>query len=380
MTDPIIIIGTGLAGYQLAREFRKLDKTSSLLLITQDDGSFYPKPQLSTAQTQKKTSKTLVTSDATTMANQLAAEVRVSTTVNRIDLDNKTIEPQNITFKKLVLACGADVMKIPLQGNATHRVLSINHLYHYAEFESLIQNKKHITILGTGLIGCEFANDLSNAGFKVHLIAPDKTPLERFLPEKIGVLLQKDLEKQGISFHLQTTLKKIDADNHILKLELSNGDILRTEFVLSAIGLRPHIDLAKSAEIKTNRGILVNRFLETNIPDIYAIGDCAEVEGHVLPFITPILNCARALAKTLTGERTAVDYPAMPITVKTPAHPIVICPPLTGTEGEWQVEVRGRAVTALFFNKDKQLLGFVLTNEAVKERANLVKQIPNWLV
>ncbi len=374
----IIIIGTGLAGYQLAREFRKLDQTTPLMLVTADDGQYYPKPQLSTALTHKKTAETLVTANAEAMTTQLNAIIRTRSQVSHIDSKNKTItiNDEKILYSKLILACGADVIKAPLLGNAVDDILSINHIYHYAEFEKLIKNKKRIAIFGAGLIGCEFANDLSNAGYEVHLIAPDKSPLERFMPEKIGHVLQQALEKNGVHFHLQCFAKQVDKVDHAYRISLSNDDHLDADFVISAIGLRPHVDLAKRANIHTSRGVVVNRYLETSADDIYALGDCAEVEGHVLPFITPILNCARALAKTIAGERTAVDYPAMPVTVKTPAHPIVLCPPPAEMKGNWEIEMKDNNIKAQFFDEQHQLYGFVLTNEAVKERATLVKQIP----
>jgi rubredoxin-NAD+ reductase len=134
--------------------------------------------------------------------------------------------------------------------------------------------------------------------------------------------------------------------------------------------------LAKTAGIITQRGIVVNRYLETSVKEIYALGDCAEVEGHVLPYITPLLNCARALAKTLAGVNTAVDYPAMPVVVKTPAHPLVICPPPRGMPGAWSIENNDNNVKALFYDEKNQIQGFVLTNEAVKERMALAKQVP----
>lgn len=375
----IVVIGTGLAGYQFAREFRKINLTTPLTLITADDGTFYTKPQLSSAFTLKKTAATLASVTADAMASQLNARILTHQKVSAIDPVSKTVffDGEKLSYEKLVLACGADVLKAPLLGDGVPEVLSINHLYHYAEFEKLIKNKKKISILGTGLIGCEFANDLSNAGFKVDLIGPDKTPLERFIPPEVGLLLQSALEKNGVTFHLGVLPQKIDKCEEGYLIHLSTGEMIKAEFVLSAIGLKPHLELAKSAGIQTDRGILVNRYLECSVPDIYAIGDCAEVEGHVLPFIAPILNCARALSKTLAGERTEVIYPAMPVTVKTPAHPIVICPPPKNIEGNWEIEVKEGSARALFFDCQKHIYGFVLTNDAVKERAQLAKTIPN---
>lgn len=380
MAQPIIIVGTGLAGYQLAREFRKLDQTSPLILITADDGKYYSKPQLSTALSSGKTAEMLPNATREQMAEQLQADIRANTSVTSIDPNAKTIsiDHETLAYAKLVLACGADVIRPTIPGDATDCILSINHIYHYAQFRDLIQNKKQIAILGAGLIGCEFANDLSNAGYHVDIIAPVPAPLDLLVPPKIGQALQTALEKIGVHFHLPSTASEVHhIENDRYRMTLSNGETIETDFILSAIGLRPHTALAKTANLQINHGILVNRYLATSVADIYALGDCAEVEGHVLPYITPLLNCSRALAKTLAGTPTAVEYPAMPVVVKTPAHPLVVCPPPKKAAGTWQLEETDTHIRALFYDDNHQLLGFVLTNDAVKDRAALAKQLPH---
>ncbi len=380
MQPPIVIIGTGLAGYQLAREFRRLDQDAPLVLLTADEGHYYSKPQLSSALTQEKTATMLATANAESMAQRLNAAIATGARVSEIDTANKMLYFHNerMPYQKLVLACGADPIKAPLQGDAIDDVLAINHLQHYAKFRELLQHKNRIGILGAGLIGCEFANDLSNAGHEVHVIAPANAPLDALIPEQIGQHLKDALTDNGVHFHLGCTVNRVDnlPDNRYT-LELSNGNELEVELVISAIGLKPHTQLAEDAGLLVNRGILVNRYLETSTPDIYALGDCAEVEGFVLPFVTPLLQCARALAQTLAGTPTVVDYPAMPIVVKTPAHPIVICPPPRNLSGSWQIDTVDAGVRALFYDDSQQLRGFVLTRDAVKERAALVKQLPD---
>ncbi|HSW69654.1 MAG TPA: FAD-dependent oxidoreductase [Gammaproteobacteria bacterium] len=378
MSNPIMIIGTGLAGYQLAKEFRKLDQTTPMTIVTADDGKFYSKPLLSTALTSGKTADMLPIATADMMAEQLKAAILTQQYVSAIDPIEKhiTINNNKIFYSKLILACGADVIKPPIEGEASDEILFINHIYHYSEFRELLKNKKRIVILGAGLIGSEFANDLSNAGYEVHVIAPAKAPLDLLIPEEIGKLLQTALEENGVHFHLGCVATHIDKKNNLYHLNLSDGTALETELVLSAIGLKPHVALAHAVGAAVNRGIIVNRYLETSVTDIYALGDCAEVEGHVLPYITPLLNCSRALAKTLSGTKTAVDYSGMPIIVKTPAHPIVVCPPPKQIEGNWKIEKMNHSVRALFYSQENKLYGFVLTNEAVKERMNLVKEIP----
>jgi rubredoxin-NAD+ reductase len=378
MTRPIIIIGTGLAGYQLAREFRRIDKTTPLTLITADRGQFYSKPQLSAAFTAGKSAEQLAMSDAATMATQLNATILTQTKVTAIHTEQQNIEVESKSYpyQKLILALGATPIRPPLAGPYAHEVVTVNHLEHYSVFQKLAENKKRIVILGAGLIGCEFANDLSNVGFEVHVIAPVAAPLDLLLPTEIGLLLKAALEKQQVSWHLPATATWIDKEANAFAVTLSNGKIIHADLILSAIGLTPNTSLAISAGIKVNRGIQVNANLETNIPHIYAIGDCAEVEGHLLPYIAPLLNCVRALAKTLSNETTTVDYPAMPITVKTPAYPLVICPPPRNLEGTWDIQKDAETVRAYFYDHEKQLRGFVLTHAAVSERLQLIKTLP----
>ncbi len=377
MSHPLVIIGTGLAGYQLAKEIRKRDTELPMLLITSDSGDYYSKPELSTALAKGKDVRSLVTAEASAMAGQLKADILTHSLALSVDAVHRTIQlnDKKISYDKLVLACGADTICPALKGDAVDSVLSVNHLHHYATFHESIQDKKIVAILGAGLIGCEFANDLSASGYEVHVVALAKTPLDLLLPPAIGHLLQAALEKQGVQLHFECAVEAVNKDHAGYRLSLSNGDSLFVDAVLSAIGLKPHLHLAKSAGLAINKGIIVNPYLETSDPCIYALGDCAEVEGRVLPYVAPILHAARALASTLTGERVAVDYPPMPIVVKTPAFPLIVCPPLPHAKGEWVIESVGDNTRALFYDDQKQLKGFVLTGVLVKERMMWVQQL-----
>ena len=116
---------------------------------------------------------------------------------------------------------------------------------------------------------------------------------------------------------------------------------------------------------------MVTRSLQTNYSDIYALGDCAEVDGRVLPFVMPIMHAARALAATLAKKPTLVRYPAMPVIVKTPACPTVISPPNPGTKGEWKIEETPDSVRALFNDAENNLLGYALLGTAINEKISL---------
>ena len=127
---------------------------------------------------------------------------------------------------------------------------------------------------------------------------------------------------------------------------------------------------------KTTSGIVVDRHLQTTAPGVYALGDCAEVEGLVLPFIMPITHAARALAATLAGKPTLLTYPPMPVLVKTHACPTIVSPPPIGAAGEWQVTADADGVKSLFVDPAGKLLGYALNGKATAERAKLTAQLP----
>ena len=377
--QPIIIVGSGLAGYTVAREFRKLDSETPVLIISADHGGFYSKPTLSNALATGKTPDAIVTASAEKMAEQLKATVRFRNRVAAINLPTNAVvleDGEKLSYHELVLAVGADPIRLPLEGEAANEILSVNDLDDYQRLRDLLEGKKRVTILGGGLIGCEFANDLAVAGYRVSVIDISTRPLGRLLPPSGGAFLQRKLEAAGVTFHLGAVAERIDRTGESFRLTLASGETIETDLVLSAVGLRPRTAIAKAAGIHVNRGIVVNRSLQTHHAGVYALGDCAEVEGRVLPFVMPIMHAARGLAATLAQTPTSIRYPAMPVLVKTPACPTIVAPPDSTADGEWLIEEDETGLKALFKSADGKLLGFALLGSATRERAALSAQLP----
>jgi rubredoxin-NAD+ reductase len=374
----IVIIGSGLAGYNAARELRKLDKAVALTVISADSGHFYSKPMLSNALASRKTPESIPMNKSEQMPALINAIVRPHTRVTAIDPAQRAIRigDEVIIYAKLVLALGAEQIRLPLAGSAVDRVLSVNSLDDYARFRAALAGRRKVAVIGAGLIGCEFANDLASTGHTVDVIDIADQPLPRLLPPEGGALLKRKLEAVGVTWHLGTSVAAIDAQGDGVRVALANGGTFDADLVLSAVGLKPLTALAKDAGLKVNRGIVVNRMLEASAPDIYALGDCAEVEGLVLPFVMPIMHAARALAATLAGKPTAVAYPAMPVLVKTPACPTIVSPPPAGAAGKWDVTADAESVKSLFRDATGKLLGFALNGKATAERAALIQQLP----
>lgn len=376
--DPIIIIGSGLAGYNTAKELRKLDTATPLTVITADSGPFYSKPMLSNALASKKTPEAIALNSPEQMSAQLNATVRTHTRVEAIDTAAHALRigDETLAYSKLVLALGADQIRLPIGGSGADGILSVNDLDDYARFRAAIAGRRRVAIIGAGLIGCEFANDLATGGYGVDIIDIAPQALGRLLPPEGGALLQSRLAALGVQWHLGTGVQSVERAENGFVLTLANGTTLKADVVLSAVGLKPRTTLAAAAGIKVNRGIVVDRHLETSAAGVHALGDCAEIEGLVMPFVMPIMHATRALAQTLAGRRTPVAFPAMPVMVKTPACPTIVSPPAAGAEGRWQVEAAADGVKSLFIGTDGRLLGFALNGAATAERAKLAPQLP----
>jgi rubredoxin-NAD+ reductase len=374
---PIVIVGSGLAGYTLLKEIRKRDTETPVTLVTADDGAFYSKPNLSNALATGRAAAALASASAEKMAADQNATVRAHTRVTAIDPQDRRIHTENgeLEYSKLVLALGADPFPHGLAGSGAADVLAVNDLADYAAFRSAIDGKKRITVLGGGLIGCEFANDLVHAGFVVDVVHLGAWPLERLLPVEAGQRLADSLAALGVSWHFGRTGKSIEATAAGYAVTLDNGEVVAADVVLSAIGLRPRTQLAQAAGIAVGRGIQTNGLLETSAANVYAMGDCAEVEGLNLPYVQPLMVQARALAATLTGTPTPVVYPAMPVMVKTPAHPVAVLPPKIGAVGGWKVECSDTGVCALHTDAAGRLQGFALTGSETGRRNTLAKDI-----
>ena len=364
MSQSLIIVGAGLAGWTTAREFRKLDTTTQLMLVTADSGDFYAKPSLSNAFAQGRLPAQLVSTPAAKMAETLNVTLLAHTRVEAIDTAAQTMRVrsaaglQTLSYRDLVLATGAQPIRVPVQGDAADAVMSINSLDDFAAFHARLQADaespgaplREVLIMGAGLIGCEFANDLAQAGMRVRVVDPGPRPLAALLPPEASAALQSALEALGVQFDFECTVRAVDHAAGQLQVTLATGESVPADAVLSAIGLRADTALAQAAGLLVDRAIVVNTFLQTSAAHIYALGDCAQyasapsllsMHGSTLPYVMPIMSAARALAATLAGSPTALVFALMPVSVKTPALPLVVAAAQTGLAGHWAAAGEG---------------------------------------
>jgi rubredoxin-NAD+ reductase len=383
--DPIVVLGSGLAGWTTVRELRKLEQAAPVTVITADGGDFYAKPSLSNAFAQGKRPEQLVNTAAAKMAETLGVTLLPHTRVEAIDRAAHAVVTGKgpIAYNRLVIATGARPIRVPLEGDAAQLVLSVNSLDDFATFHAQLRPGARVAIMGAGLIGCEFANDLATAGLRVSVIDPSTRPLAALLPEQASEALRLALHALGVGWHFGTTVLSVHRDGEALRLELANGESIAADVVLSAIGLRADTALAQAAGLVCERGIVVDSTLATSDADIFALGDCAQyaagrwVDGPIaggrsLPYVMPIMNAARVLAARLAGRADTLAFPLMPVSVKTPALPLVVASPAVAGSGQWHGPEEG----LWHFIDDSGLArGFVLAGKQTARRADMSSRL-----
>lgn len=392
-----VIIGTGLAGYNLAKELRKGGYEGALTLITSDDGSCYSKPMLSNGLAKEKTPDQMIMMSADAMAAQLNAEIKSETPVTAINRLDKTVQlgTELLSYERLVLAAGALPRTLPfLETAALPGLFSINSLADYRQFRSFMdqrldeararEGRVRVALIGGGLVGCELANDVMALGaeeVEVTLIEPMGRCLPTLLPEAVAQALGTGLAEAGVRLVFESVtgleVAELEEGQQGLLAVLASGESQLFDAVISAIGMVPNVSLAEAAGLEVARGIVVNKHLQTSDPSIYALGDCAEVAGQLLFYILPLMACVRVLSKRLLGDDAAqVEYGAMPVAVKTPACPLVIAPVPEGVEGTWVFEYGEAAIDckATFVDQSDRLQGFALSGSYIGEKNTLKKE------
>lgn len=377
---PIVIVGSGFAGYQLVKEIRKLDTNIPISMYTHDDGAYYSKPKLSNSISQGLKGHQLVISTAEELAIKYDITIHPFSHVTSIDSGDNSITLEDGSrrpFSKLVLATGAKCKTVPVAGNAVGEVIQVNSLFDYIKFRTLLANKKRVLIMGAGLIGCEFADDLSSKGYHVTVVDPASTLLSSLIPAQASEQLKEKLVEKGLDCITERHVRELNYGHTGIMVKLNDGASLEADIVLSAVGIEPNTSIAQSSRLACGIGIQVDSQLQTSRMDVFALGDCAEVNGSYMPYIAPIMHQTTALAKTLVSAASPVKYSVMPIVIKTKSLPINCVPKPRGAEGKWFFDENDETgIVARFINENRVTLGYVLTGTKV----NKSKQFINYML
>jgi apoptosis-inducing factor 3 len=268
----VVIVGAGAAGSAAAEMLRRCGFDGRVTIVDNDIGSPYDRPNLSKDYLAGNAPEEWIPIRPEGFYAEHKIDI-VRGRASRLDVNAKTLEVdgRSVRYDALLLATGAEPVRLEMPGDDLPHV---HYLRSLADSRSIIEGAKgakRAVVIGSSFIGLEVAASLRARNVDVHVVAPDKIPLERVLGEYLGKYVRSLHEEKGVTFHLEHTVRSVETDHVVL----DDGARIDAELVVVGVGVRPRLDLAESAGLAMERGVVVNEFLETSVPGVYAAGDIA---------------------------------------------------------------------------------------------------------
>jgi NADPH-dependent 2,4-dienoyl-CoA reductase/sulfur reductase-like enzyme/nitrite reductase/ring-hydroxylating ferredoxin subunit len=270
----IVIVGGGAAGFAAAEMLRRDGFVGNVAMLSCDAAAPVDRPNLSKDYLAGSAPEDWVPLRPESFYSENAIDLRLATEVTGIDPSSRVValaDGDSIPYDRLLLATGAEPVRLWIPGSDRAHVHSLRSLADCRAIIARAQTARRAIVLGASFIGLEVAAALRNRGIEVHVVAPEKRPLERILGQEMGRFVQSLHEEHGVVFHLNETAVSIAGN----RMTLKGGGILEGDFVVAGIGVRPRIELAVKAGIAVERGVVVSACLETSAKGVFAAGDIA---------------------------------------------------------------------------------------------------------
>ncbi|MEO3414656.1 nitrite reductase large subunit NirB [Roseovarius sp. CAU 1744] len=307
MTQKLVIIGAGMASGRVIEHLLEADPDAyHITLFNAETRGNYNRIMLSPVLSGEKSYDDIVTHSDDWYAEN-GVTCRFGEHVVSIDRESKTVTGENgdVPYDKLIIATGSAPFVIPVPGKDLPNVISYRDLDDTNAMIDAAAQGGSAVVIGGGLLGLEAAAGLSERGMTVTVLHLMGHLMERQLDEAAGYLLRKDLEERGITIKTQASTKAILGEDRAEAVLLETGDVLPADLVVMAVGIRPETRLANDAGLDVARGIEVNAQMQSSDPDIYAVGECVEFDGHLFGLVAPLYEQAGVVARSLLGEADA---------------------------------------------------------------------------
>ncbi|MDB5054749.1 MAG: NasD3 [Bacilli bacterium] len=319
MKKKLVLIGNGMAGVWCIEQLLKLAPHKyEITVFGSEPHPNYNRILLSSVLAGDADMKDIVLNDwAWYEENQIT--LYTGQTVNKIDTNHKMVISDagvSVPYDDLIIATGSLPFMLPLPGADKEGVIAFRDI---KDCETMIQTAKKYkkaVVIGGGLLGLEAARGLLNLNMEVSVVHINKYLMERQLDETAARMLENELRQQGMKFLLDKSTDVITGKKRVTGLRFKDGSSVEADLVVMAVGIRPNVELAKEAGVEINRGIVVNDFLETNIPHVYSIGECAEHRGIAYGLVAPLYEQGNILAKKLAEVDAGEGYQGSVVSTK----------------------------------------------------------------
>lgn len=305
--NKLVMIGNGMAGLRTIEEILDRDpQRFEITIICKEAYPNYNRIMLSNILQNKMTVEETIMNSYDWYAEHDIKLVN-NDPVTILDREKKTVlteSGQSFEYDQCIIATGSKAFVLPIPGSDLPSVIGWRTIDDTKRMMEIAQTKHKAIVIGGGLLGLECARGLLDQGMEVTVVHLAEWLMEMQLDRKAGQMLKNDLEQQGMRFELQANTQEILGHEDVESVRLADGRVLEADLVVMAVGIRPYTEVAKAAGLDVNRGIIVNEFMQTNDPNIFAVGECAECEGKVYGLVAPLYEQGIVLADYLTNKET----------------------------------------------------------------------------
>jgi NADPH-dependent 2,4-dienoyl-CoA reductase/sulfur reductase-like enzyme/nitrite reductase/ring-hydroxylating ferredoxin subunit len=270
----IVIVGGGAAGFASAEMLRRQRFAGRIVMLSDDEAPPVDRPNLSKDYLAGSAPEEWIPLQADSDYAAQGIDLRLKTTVTGIDPRARAVtlgDGSTVAYDRLLLATGAEPVRLQLPGIDLTHVFTLRTLADCRRIIARAQAARRAVVLGASFIGLEVAAALRARGIEVHVVAPDRRPMERILGPQVGDFVRALHEEHGVIFHLEDTAAAIDER----RVTLKSGGAVEADLVVAGVGVRPRLALAEKAGLAVDRGVVVDAYLQTSAPGIYAAGDIA---------------------------------------------------------------------------------------------------------
>ncbi len=311
MKEKLVLIGNGMAGVRAIEEVLKKDADRfEITVFGEEPHPNYNRILLSKVLQGDTTVDDIVLNDFK-WYEENKIELLVGDPVIKVDHEKKVVYSQKgvtRSYDKLIFATGSNPFMLPLPGAELEGVIAFRNIQDCETMIETAKNYKRAVVIGGGLLGLEAARGLLNLNMHVDVIHIADYLMERQLDEPAGKMLREQLESQGMTFHLKKNTKKIVGKKRVQGMQFTDGTNLQTDLVVMAVGIKPNIALAQETGLTTERAIVVDDFMQTNIPNIYAVGECAQHRGIAYGLVAPLYEQGKVLAAHICSGDQMLEH------------------------------------------------------------------------
>jgi len=272
--DKIVIVGGGAAAFAAAEMLRRQQYRGSIVMLSEEDAAPIDRPNLSKDYLAGNAPEDWMPLRAASFYSDSGIDLRLKTGAGEIAVRSREVvltDGSKIPYDRLLLATGAEPVRLSIPGADQPHVHTLRSLADSRAIVERAKTARRVVVVGASFIGLEVAAALRARGLEVHVVAPEKRPMERILGPEMGDFVRSLHEEHGVVFHLEDTVDAIEGK----RARLKSGATLEADLVVCGVGVRPRIDLASKAGFAVDRGIVVDACLETNAPGVFAAGDIA---------------------------------------------------------------------------------------------------------